>query len=170
MIKTTQFSMLPIASSTFFTDFNCFSLTMKKQTVYLASVTDYWCWSLFWIYWFSVAATKMWPNVTRLNILLNNTAGRPFIYLAKLIASSGSWTSSSSKCLSAMDCIFIRLCFVACCSVIMSGTDSSPCRRRDCTDSRNSVYKLFRSASELGNTLQKTSSELKELHSPTFRS
>lgn len=69
-------------------------------------------------------------------------------HLAKLIASSGSWTSSNSRCLSAMDCIFIRVSLVACCSVRACAVKSSPCRRRDCTDSKKRVYRLFLSASE----------------------
>lgn len=68
-------------------------------------------------------------------------------YLAKLIANNGSWTSSISRCCAMMDCIFMRLLLVACCSVIVSVGDSSWLQRRDCTDSRNSVYKLFLSAS-----------------------
>lgn len=69
-------------------------------------------------------------------------------HLAKLIASSGSWTSSNARCLSAMDCIFIRVSLVACCSVRACAVKSSPCRRRDCTDSKKRVYRLFLSASE----------------------
>lgn len=41
----------------------------------------------------------------------------------------------------------MRLFSVACCSVPVSVGDSSCRHRRDCTDSRNSVYKLFLSAS-----------------------
>lgn len=138
-------------SSRFFTDFNHVSLTKHKGRVYLASVTDFWCSSLFCTCLFS-AAIKIWSTKCHQAEHCSQQHSRKIIhYLAKLIASSGSWTSSSSKCLSAIDCIFIRLCFVACCSVIISGTDSSPCRRRDCTDSKNSVYKLFRSASKWGN-------------------
>lgn len=70
-------------------------------------------------------------------------------HLAKLMASSGSWISSSSRCLSAIDCIFIRFSLVACCSVRMCGVESSPCWRRNCIDSRKRVYKLFLSASEI---------------------
>lgn len=70
-------------------------------------------------------------------------------HLAKLMASSGSWASSSSRCLSAMDCIFIRFSLVVCCSVRMCGVESSPCWRRNCIDSRKRVYKLFLSASEI---------------------
>lgn len=69
-------------------------------------------------------------------------------HLAKFIASSGSWTSSSSRCLSAMDCILMRVSLVACCSVRACAVASSPCRRRDWTDSRKRVYRLFLSASE----------------------
>lgn len=48
-----------------------------------------------------------------------------------------------------MDCILIRLLLVACCSVTVSVGESSPRRRRVCTDSRKSVYRLFLSASEI---------------------
>lgn len=48
-----------------------------------------------------------------------------------------------------MDCILMRLLFVVCCSVTVSVGDSSWLDRRDCTDSRNSVYKLFLSASAM---------------------
>lgn len=65
------------------------------------------------------------------------------------MANNGSWTSSISKCCAMMDCIFIRLMVVACSSVTASAGLSSWLQRRDCTDSRNSVYKLFRSASEM---------------------
>lgn len=71
-------------------------------------------------------------------------------HLAKLMANNGSWTSSVSRCCAMMDCIFIRLLLVACCSVTASVGISSLLLRRDCTDSRNRVYKLFLSASEAG--------------------
>lgn len=69
-------------------------------------------------------------------------------YLAKLMANNGSWTSSISRCCAMMDCIFMRLLLVVCCSVTVSVGDESWLQRRDCTDSRNNVYKLFLSASE----------------------
>lgn len=149
--------MLTDVNRRFLSDFNCFSLTKHTCSVYLDSATDYQHSLLCLLFYCSSNKNLGLPSITKQNTALNNTAGILlskwlFTYLAKLIASSGSWTSSSSKCLSAIDCIFIRLCFVACCSVIISGTDSSPCRRRDCTDSKNSVYKLFLSASKLGNT------------------
>lgn len=46
-----------------------------------------------------------------------------------------------------MDCILIRLLLVDCCSVMPSAGDSSRLQRRDCTDSRKSVCRLFLSAS-----------------------
>lgn len=78
-------------------------------------------------------------------------------YLAKLMANNGSWTSSISRCCAMMDCIFMRLLLVACCSVTVSVGDESWLHRRDCTDSRNNVYKLFLSASARKHlTLRKT--------------
>lgn len=76
-------------------------------------------------------------------------AGR---HLAKLMARSGSCVSSSSRCLSAMDCILMSCSLVACSSVRTCGAASSPCRSRDCTDSRKRVYRLFLSASAQGET------------------
>lgn len=70
-------------------------------------------------------------------------------YLAKLMASSGSWTSSISRCCDTIDCIFMRLLLVACCSLTASTGNSSWLQSRDCTDSKKSVYKLFLSASAL---------------------
>lgn len=55
--------------------------------------------------------------------------------------------SSSSRWRATMDCILIRLFLVACCSVTIFVGDSSPYRRRVCTDSKKSVYRLFLSAS-----------------------
>lgn len=66
---------------------------------------------------------------------------------AKLMANRGSWTSSVSRCCATMACIFMRLFSVAFCSITVSVGDSSWRHRRDCTDSRNSVYRLFLSAS-----------------------
>lgn len=81
------------------------------------------------------------------------------LHLAKLTASSGSCTSSSSRCLSAMDCILTRLSLAACFSVRACAMASSPCRRRDCTDSRKRVYKLFLSASETKKSAELCSSK-----------
>lgn len=69
------------------------------------------------------------------------------VHLAKLMANNGSWMLSISRCCAMIDCIFMRLLVVACCWVMVSTGDSSWLHSRDCTDSRNSVYKLFLSAS-----------------------
>lgn len=95
-----------------------------------------------------LAATH-WDKKTQ-----NNKRSRPGRYgskvaahRAKLMANRGSWTSSVSRCCAMMACIFMRLFSVAFCSVTVSVGDSSWRQRRDCTDSRNSVYTLFLSAS-----------------------
>lgn len=69
------------------------------------------------------------------------------VHLAKLMANNGSWMLSISRCCAMIDCIFMRLLVVACCWVMVSAGDPSWLHSRDCTDSRNSVYKLFLSAS-----------------------
>lgn len=70
-----------------------------------------------------------------------------WVYLAKLMANNGSWMLSISRCCAMIDCIFMRLLVVACCWWMVSAGDPSWLHSRDCTDSRNSVYKLFLSAS-----------------------
>lgn len=116
-------------------DFLSISMIELKSVIYLFR------------YSFYVALSRA-ETATQFDIAVKFIIVHLFNYLAKLIASKGSWTSSNSKCLCAIDCILIRLCLVACCSVIMSWIGSSPWRKRDCTDSRNKVYKLFLSASE----------------------
>lgn len=97
-----------------------------------------------------VLAATHWAKKTK----QNNKRSRPGRHgskvaadRAKLMANRGSWTSSVSRCCAMMACIFMRLFSVAFCSVTVSVGDSSWRHRRDCTDSRNSVYTLFLSAS-----------------------